>query len=293
MLTAVHHATDTLTHIAVADARCVRRAAADHRLYIPTRLLPEGYDIPYPYGPAPRSRVTALLDGYRLAVKTCTDATAALDALALAARAPSHVLTATHTSPAFSQPLRSAPSAPSDREQEKQVQDYLPFIPTNLAAWKRPCANCTSPSRPCWSAPPPSTKQPGTFSPKQLPKHATRPPATDRSVPGRPVPRAADHEPRTIHRHARSAGVSEDDGPVRGEDSASGSVSRTAPLLSRGGEQRGLQLVELAAKIRVCSHDLRGCGRGRSGNTCHLRAGPRTACALTTAVGGSGPGEVC
>ena len=86
MLVAVHHATDTLTHIAVTDQRCVGQAVADHGLYIPTRLLPEDDDIPYRYTPAPRSRVTALLDGYRLAVKTCTAATTALDDLALAAR---------------------------------------------------------------------------------------------------------------------------------------------------------------------------------------------------------------
>ena len=100
MLTAVHHATDTLTHIAVTDQRASARAAADHRLYIPTRLLPDDYDIPHSYSPAPRSRVTALLDGYRLAVKTCTAATTALDDLALAAGAPSRVLAAAHTAPA-------------------------------------------------------------------------------------------------------------------------------------------------------------------------------------------------
>jgi hypothetical protein len=99
VLAAVHHATDTLTHIAVTDQRCVRQAAADHRLYIPTRLLPEDYDVPHPYSPAPRSRVTALLDGYLLAVKTCTAATAALDALAVAARAPSRILTTAHALP--------------------------------------------------------------------------------------------------------------------------------------------------------------------------------------------------
>ena len=100
VLAAVHHATDTLTYIAVTDQRCVRQAAADHRLYVPTRLLPEDYDIPYAYTPAPRSRVTGLLDGYRLAVKTCTAATTALDDLALAAGATSRVLAAAHTAPA-------------------------------------------------------------------------------------------------------------------------------------------------------------------------------------------------
>jgi hypothetical protein len=103
VLAAVHHATDTLTHIAVTDQRCVRQAAADHRLYIATRLLPADYDIPHRYTPAPRSRVTALLDGYRFAVKTCTAATTALDGFALAAGAPSRVLAAAHTPPAVTQ----------------------------------------------------------------------------------------------------------------------------------------------------------------------------------------------
>ena len=109
VLAAVHHATDTLTHIAATDQRCVRRAAADSRLYIPTRLLPADHDIPYPHAPAPVSRVSALLDSYRLAVKTCTDATKAFDHLALAARTPSRVLAAAHARAAPSPPLPAVP----------------------------------------------------------------------------------------------------------------------------------------------------------------------------------------
>jgi hypothetical protein len=105
VLAGVHHATDTLTHIAATDQRCVRRAATDNRLYIPTRLLPADNDIPYPHVPAPRSRITALLDSYRLAVKACTAATQAFDDLALAAGAPSRVLAAAHTAPTSSPPL--------------------------------------------------------------------------------------------------------------------------------------------------------------------------------------------
>ena len=99
VLAAVHHATDTLTHIAVTDQRCVRQAATDHRLYIPTRLLHDDYDIPHPYTPAPRSRVIPLLDSYRLVAKTCTAAAASLDGLALAAGATSRILAAAHTAP--------------------------------------------------------------------------------------------------------------------------------------------------------------------------------------------------
>jgi len=105
VLAAVHHATDTLTHVAATDLRCVRRAAADSRLYIPTRMLSAAHDFPYPHALAPRSHVTALLDSYRLALKTCTAATQSFDDLALAAGAPSHVLAAAHTRPTPGSPL--------------------------------------------------------------------------------------------------------------------------------------------------------------------------------------------
>jgi hypothetical protein len=53
--------------------------------------------------------VTDLLDGYRLAVKTCTAATKALDDLALATGAPSRVLAAAHTTPAVANGRVSPP----------------------------------------------------------------------------------------------------------------------------------------------------------------------------------------
>ena len=97
VLTAIHHAVDTLTHIAVTDRRCARQAAADGRVYTPTRLLPADNDIPYPYVRAPRSRITTLLDGYHLAVKTCAAATVAFDYLSLAVQTPSRVLAVSHS----------------------------------------------------------------------------------------------------------------------------------------------------------------------------------------------------
>jgi len=104
VLTAIHHATDTMTRIAATDHRSVHRAATDGRLYIPTRLLPADCDIPHPYAPAPLSRVTHLLDGYRVAAETCAAATAAFDGLALAAATPSRALAAAHALPAASRP---------------------------------------------------------------------------------------------------------------------------------------------------------------------------------------------
>ena len=107
VLAAIHHVVDTLTHIAVTDCRCVRGAAADGRVYFPTRLLPANNDIPHPYVSAPRSRITALLDKYHLAVKTSAAATAAFDSLSLAVQTPSHVLAVTRSAITGSTPNRS------------------------------------------------------------------------------------------------------------------------------------------------------------------------------------------
>ena len=108
VITALHHATGTLARIAATDHQAVRRAATDRRLYLPTRLLPASRllpatrNIPRPYAPALASHLSALLDGYALAVTTCTTATAAFDALAMAAGTPSRALAAARALPAAS-----------------------------------------------------------------------------------------------------------------------------------------------------------------------------------------------
>jgi hypothetical protein len=58
VLTAIHHATDTLTRIAATDRRCVRRAAADGRLYIPTPPAPCRLRHPPPLRPSTVRRAT-------------------------------------------------------------------------------------------------------------------------------------------------------------------------------------------------------------------------------------------
>lgn len=94
-------------------------------------MLPDDYDIPHPYTPAPRSRMTALLDGYRLAVKTCSAATAALDDLALATGTPSRVLAAAHTVPTLiptrqpAQPGQIPANQTHGHQASDQLQDAL------------------------------------------------------------------------------------------------------------------------------------------------------------------------
>jgi hypothetical protein len=94
VLSAVHHATDAINQIGANDYEAVRDAAADNRLYVPTRLLPDTYDIPHPYTPATRAHADALLTAYDTAIQATTRITAALDDLASALNAPSSPLTA-------------------------------------------------------------------------------------------------------------------------------------------------------------------------------------------------------
>jgi hypothetical protein len=96
VLSAVHHATDAINQIGANDYEAVRDAAADNRLCVPTRLLPDTYDIPHPYTPAPRAHADALLTAYDTAIQATTRITAALDDLASALNAPSSLLTAAH-----------------------------------------------------------------------------------------------------------------------------------------------------------------------------------------------------
>jgi len=94
VLAAVHHAADALAAVASADRETIRDAAASGHLFIPTRLLPAGDDIPYPYAPAPGQHVDALLATYDNVTTSTTSAAEILDDLAAAIDAPSSLFTA-------------------------------------------------------------------------------------------------------------------------------------------------------------------------------------------------------
>jgi hypothetical protein len=94
VVTALHHVSDALAHIAANDRESVRRAAADRDLYILRRLLPEEYDLPYRYVPAPATMTDALLAAYDVTIQAATPAAKALDNLALPLNPQPSVLTA-------------------------------------------------------------------------------------------------------------------------------------------------------------------------------------------------------
>jgi hypothetical protein len=97
VIAAVHQASQTLTQIAAADHSQIRAAAGVGRLLVPTRSLPDRFDIPHPFAPAPGDRLNALLDAYHHAGTTSARTATKVAAIATELRAPSHILTLART----------------------------------------------------------------------------------------------------------------------------------------------------------------------------------------------------
>jgi hypothetical protein len=92
-LDAAHHVAYTLTCVADADGDTARIASMAGRLIVPTRSLPDEYDVPYRFSPAPPSSADPLLSSYQQALQASQEATAATSTLAAEVRADSRVLT--------------------------------------------------------------------------------------------------------------------------------------------------------------------------------------------------------
>ena len=93
VIAAVHQATKTLTRIAQADHNQIRAAAQAGRLLVPTRSLPDRFDIPHPFAPALADRVDALLAAYDHAAARSAQATNAVATIAADIRSHSRILT--------------------------------------------------------------------------------------------------------------------------------------------------------------------------------------------------------
>ena len=91
---AIHHAADTLAAMADTDLRAVQQARSADRLYMPTRKLPDYYNVPYRHWKAPATNTDALLDAYQAASAASSRAATDLDALAITMNAPSRILAA-------------------------------------------------------------------------------------------------------------------------------------------------------------------------------------------------------
>jgi hypothetical protein len=126
VLGAVHHAIDAISRIAACDTDAVRDAADGHRLYLPTRLLPEHYDIPSRYAPAPPALAAELAGCYDTAANATRRAAAALDTLAVTAGSPSSTLALARLS--AGSPVTAPRPADNDRRQAPALPAPLPDV---------------------------------------------------------------------------------------------------------------------------------------------------------------------
>jgi hypothetical protein len=92
VVAAVHHAMDSLAQVGDADLRAVDAATQARRIYVPTRTLPEYYDVPYRYGKATPAATAALVDAYEAACRATDRAVVGLDTVAITVKAPTRVL---------------------------------------------------------------------------------------------------------------------------------------------------------------------------------------------------------
>ena len=127
VLAAVHHATDAISRIAACDTDAVRDAASTCRLYLPTRLLPEHYDIPSRYAPAPSALAAELTGCYDTAATATRSAAVALDNLAVTTGSPSSTLAIARLS--AGSPVTARQRADDDRTQTPALPAPLPGLP--------------------------------------------------------------------------------------------------------------------------------------------------------------------
>ncbi len=128
VVAAVHHAADAVGFVAIHDGRSVLGAAGDCRLYLPTRFLPEDFDIPSPYWTAPLEQRNELVGAYSTAADASLRFGIALDDLADTIGSSSMTLAAVHIS--LSPPV-IVPKPPHLAEQRDlshtagQIEDVL------------------------------------------------------------------------------------------------------------------------------------------------------------------------
>ena len=114
VIAAVHQSVDALARLAKADMDAVGAAGQAGRLYVPTRSLPEEYDVPRPFATAPVSRCRVLHEAYRVALDASVQAARALDELSIAAAAPSKPLALARAAASAQSSRRGSQPRPDD-----------------------------------------------------------------------------------------------------------------------------------------------------------------------------------
>jgi hypothetical protein len=94
VVTAIHHACDTLASLGYAQREQIRAAGAAQRILVTTRSLPDTMDVPRPFAPALPDRIDSMVSACDQTGRSTEEATAQVAAVAAAIGAPSRVLTA-------------------------------------------------------------------------------------------------------------------------------------------------------------------------------------------------------
>jgi len=115
---AVHHAADALALLADTEYDHLRGAIQARRILVPTRTLPDDYDIPRPYAPAPSEHTSILLSHYRDACHASRDAATTIGRAAQATHAPSRALTTVRAASQPASPARGTTASSTPRGQE-------------------------------------------------------------------------------------------------------------------------------------------------------------------------------
>jgi hypothetical protein len=92
IITAAHHAVDSLAQVADSDVRAIFGAAGGGRLYQSTLSLSAWHTAKHRFAPATPAVISALMSTYQATARAAGHTAAVLDALALAADAPSAFL---------------------------------------------------------------------------------------------------------------------------------------------------------------------------------------------------------
>jgi hypothetical protein len=97
VVAAIHHASEAVAQLATANLEQAKSAVRGDRVLVATRFLPENYDIPSPYTPAPASYQTSLLMCCSDTSDAARQLSEAVREIAIETRAPSQTLvTAKH-----------------------------------------------------------------------------------------------------------------------------------------------------------------------------------------------------
>jgi hypothetical protein len=114
VVAAVHHAGEASALLSETEHGRLSAAAQARRILVPTRMLPDDYDIPRPYAPAPPEHTAPLLARYRDARYATRQATTPIERAAEATGAPSRTLT-TARAAAHTTPTATPAANPDDR----------------------------------------------------------------------------------------------------------------------------------------------------------------------------------